>query len=146
MNVRAKGNRAYQDGANDRMATLYDQLLSARDERPSLRRRAERFPIRVAALAHCHGRFQTVRIVDVSLGGLQLQGCFGVGVGDGITVELLSGHRLAAKVAWSIGSRLGVRFLEPLWVEHPAVAVLQEATSHAWPRSWRYGHLRSVDE
>jgi hypothetical protein len=107
------------------MANLNSQLLSTRDERPSVRRRDERHSTRVAALVHCYGRYQTVRIVDFSIGGLQLQGCFGIGVGDDITVELLSGHRLAAKVAWSMGSRLGVRFLEPLLAEHPALTVLQ---------------------
>lgn len=107
------------------MANLYSQLLSAQDVRPSLRRHDERHPTRVTALVHCHDRFQTVRIVDISLGGLQLQGCFGVGVGEDITVELLSGDRLVAKVAWSVGSRLGVRFLQPLGADHP---ILQHAT------------------
>ena len=109
------------------MANIYDQSLSPDDERPSVRRRDDRCPTRATALAHCHGRFQTVRIVDFSLSGLQLQGCFGVGTGDDMTVELLSGHSLAAKVAWSMGSRLGVRFLQPLEAEHPALAVLQQA-------------------
>ena len=81
------------------MANLDEQSLSAHDLRPSVRRRDERCPTRVTALVHCHGRFQTVRIVDFSLGGLQLQGCFGVGVGDDIAVEFLSGQRIAAKVA-----------------------------------------------
>ncbi len=100
-------------------------------ERASLRRRDERHATRAAALVHCHGRFQTVRIVDFSSGGLQLQGCFGVGVGDAVVVELLSAHRLEAKVAWSMGSRLGVRFLQPIEVDHPALAVLQQAARHA---------------
>lgn len=95
-------------------------------QRQLLRRHHERHLTRVVALAHCHGRFQTVRVVDFSLGGLQLQGSFGVIAGDAITVELLSGHRLAAIVAWSIGDRLGVRFLEPLETGHPAIAVMQQ--------------------
>jgi hypothetical protein len=109
------------------MARILDRSVLPPDERSSVRRRDERHPIRATALAYCHGRFQTVRIVDFSAGGLQLQGCFGVGVGDDITVELLSGHRLAAKVAWSMGSRLGVRFLQALDADHPVLAVLEQA-------------------
>ena len=97
-------------------------------ERASLRRLDARSVTRAVALVHVHGRFQTVRIVDFSSGGLQLQGCFGVGVGDAVVVELLSAHRLEAKVAWAIGSRLGVRFLQPMGLDHPALMVLQQAT------------------
>ncbi len=92
-----------------------------------MRRLDERQATRATALAHCHGRFQTVRIVDYSPSGLQLQGCFGVATGDDLIVELLSGHRVAAKVAWSLGSRLGVRFLQVLEGEHPAMVALQQA-------------------
>jgi hypothetical protein len=109
------------------MANLNKQSLSARDPPRSVRRRDERYPTRVIAFVHCHGRFQTVRIVDFSVGGLQLQGCFGVGTGDDIAVEFLSGQCLAVKVAWSMGSRLGVRFPQPLSAEHPALALLQHA-------------------
>jgi hypothetical protein len=111
------------------MARILDRPALPENERPStVRRRDERHPIRATALAYCHGRFQTVRIVDYSAGGLQLQGCFGVGAGDDITVELLSGHRIAAKVMWSMGSRLGVRFLQPLEHDHPVLAALQLAS------------------
>jgi len=113
------------------MASVFDQSSSLHTEWSSIRRRDERHPTRVTALVHCHRRFQTVRIVDVSQGGLQLQGCFGVGVGDEITVELLSGERLEAKVAWSVGSRLGVRFHQPLSLEHPVLAVQQHAGRRA---------------
>jgi hypothetical protein len=109
------------------MANLREEPLSASDERLSVRRRDDRLAIRLTALAHCHGRFHTVRIVDFSLGGLQRQGGFGVGPGDEVVVELLSGHRLAATAAWSLGSRVGVRLLQPLSAEHPALAVLQQA-------------------
>ena len=113
------------------MVSLFDRSLSDREERSSVRRLDERHPTRVTALAHCHGRFQTVRIVDFSSGGLQLQGCFGVGAGDDMVVELLSGHRLPAKVAWSMGSRVGVRFGGPLEPDHPALVILQQAARRA---------------
>jgi hypothetical protein len=119
------------------MANAYEEIRSAGAERPLLRR-DERCPTRVTALVHCHGRFQTVRIVDFSFGGLQLQGCFGVGAGDSVVVELLSSHRLEAKVAWSMGSRLGVRFVEPLETGHPALAILRK---HARPAPGTSDHL-----
>jgi hypothetical protein len=98
-----------------------------REETQSIRRQDQRFQVRVAALVHCHGRFQTVRMVDVSLTGLQLEGCFGVGVGENIAVELLSGHRLDATVAWSMGSRVGVHFAEPISPDHPVLLGLKRA-------------------
>lgn len=104
-----------------------NEPLSAREERSLVRQRDDRHQIHLTALAYCHGRFHTVRVVDFSLGGLQLQGTFGVGPGDDMVVELLSGHRLAATAAWSLGSRVGVRFLQPLTAEHPALAVLLRA-------------------
>lgn len=109
------------------MTRTPDSSPSPEPERQSLRRRDPRHPVRATALAYCHGRFQTVRIVDYSAGGMQLQGCFGATVGDEMTVELLSGHRLAGKVAWSMGSRLGVRFLQPLEADHPVLAILEKA-------------------
>ena len=129
------------------MANSYKELHPPLSEQPSLRRREERCATRVTALVHCHGRFQTVRIVDFSSGGLQLQGCFGVGVGDAVVVELLSAHRLEAKVAWSMGSRLGVRFLQPMAADHPAVAVLQQAAArHAFGAADQMAKQRSLDE
>ena len=117
------------------MPNLPEERLPAPDERPSVRRRDERHSIRLTALAHCHGRFQTVRIVDFSTGGLQLQGGFGVGPGDDVIVEMLSGHRLAAKAAWSLGSRIGVRFLQPLSPDHPAWSALEQAARRSADRA-----------
>ena len=91
------------------------------------RRRDERRATRVTALAHCHGRFQTVRVVDFSLGGMQLDGCFGVAVADRLAVELLSGQRLEGKVAWAVAGRIGLRFRQPLAPDDPVVALLSRA-------------------
>jgi PilZ domain-containing protein len=109
------------------MPSPRDQSPSPHDARALMRRLDERLPTRATALAYCHGRFQTVRVVDYSPSGLQLQGCFGVAAGDELIVELLSGDRVAAKVAWSLGSRLGVRFLQALEGDHPALLALQQA-------------------
>ena len=115
------------------------------DERPSVRRRDERCATRITALVHCHGRFQTVLIVDFSLGGLQLQGCFGVGTADGVAVELLSGYRLSAKVAWSIGGRIGVRFLQPLSADDPALEALRQAARRGLDRAAAKQHASHAD-
>jgi hypothetical protein len=109
------------------------QAASERDgqQEPGLRRRYERHAAAIIALVHCHGRHQTVSILDFSAGGLQLQGAFGVAQGDQIEVELLSGHRLRAKVVWSLGSRIGAQFSPVLASDNPALAVLQYAASLA---------------
>jgi PilZ domain-containing protein len=91
------------------------------------RRQHERRSAVITALVHCHGRFQTVSIQDVSTGGLQLQGAFGVAVGDQIEIELLSGHRLAAKVVWSLGSRIGAQFTPVLAADNPDFVALQRS-------------------
>jgi hypothetical protein len=97
--------------------------------RQLLRRRDERRAVGITALLHCHGRFQTTRVVDFSLGGLQLDGCFGVAVADQVAVELLTGQRLEGKVAWAVGDRVGVQFRKPLTPEDPIVAQLSQVAS-----------------
>jgi PilZ domain-containing protein len=94
-----------------------------------LRRREERRATGIAVLVHCHGRFQTARVVDFSLGGLQLDGCFGVAVADQVAVELLSGQRLQGKVAWAVAGRVGVQFREPLAADDAIVALLSQVAS-----------------
>jgi hypothetical protein len=96
-----------------------------------IRRRHERRSAAITALVHSHGRFQTVSIVDFSSGGLQLQGAFGLAVGDRITVELLSGHRLPGKVVWSLGSRIGAQFVPALSPDHPGIVALQRSVGAA---------------
>ena len=101
----------------------------AEEKATALRRRHERRSVAVTALVHCHGRFQTVSILDFSAGGLQLQGAFGVAPGDQIEIELLSGHRLAAKVAWSLGSRIGAAFTPALAADSPGLVALQRSVA-----------------
>jgi PilZ domain-containing protein len=96
-----------------------------------VRRRNERHAAGITALVHCHGRFQTARVVDFSLGGLQLDGCFGVAVADQVAVELLSGHRLEGKVAWAVAGRVGVQFHNQLAPDDPIVAVLSQVASRS---------------
>lgn len=97
----------------------------------AIRRRHERRTAAITALVHSHRRFQTVSILDFSTGGLQLQGAFGVASGDQIEIELLSGHRLPAKVVWSLGSRVGAQFTPALSLDHPGLAALQRTVGTA---------------
>ncbi len=97
--------------------------------RQLVRRRDERRAASITALVYCHGRFQTARIVDFSLGGLQLDGCFGVAVANRLAVELLSGQRLEGKAAWAVASRIGVQFCQPLAPDDPIVALLSQIAS-----------------
>ena len=106
------------------------QPTAARTEQ-ALRRQHERRSAAVTALVHSHGRFQTVSILDFSTGGVQIQGAFGVAVGDQVVIELLSGHRLGARVAWSLGSRVGASFVPALSADSPALLALQRTVSGA---------------
>jgi hypothetical protein len=101
------------------------RLLGSSDKATAVRRQHERRSTAITALVHSHGRFQTVSILDFSTGGLQLQGAFGVAEGDQIEIELLSGHRLSAKVVWSLGSRIGAQFTPVLSLDHPGLVALQ---------------------
>jgi len=68
--------------------------------------------------------FQRAQIVDYSLGGLQLEGTFGLIKRDTVQVELISGVRISANVAWSLGTHTGIVFSEPLPASHPAMLEL----------------------
>jgi hypothetical protein len=109
------------------MPTSTGTELRATDRGGALRRQHERRAVAIKALVQCHGRYQTVSILDFSAGGLQLQGAFGVAAGDQIRIELLSGHKLSAKVAWSLGSRVGAAFTPALAPDSPAFLALQGA-------------------
>ena len=88
------------------------------------RRQFDRAPVKANAFVHRGTSFQRARIVDYSQGGLQLEGTFGLIKQDPIQVELISGVRVQAKVAWSLGSPTGIVFPEPLPSSHPAMVEL----------------------
>jgi len=92
-------------------------------------RRFERCPVKATAFIHRGESFQRAQIVDYSSGGLQLLGTFGLVRQDCIEVELMSGLRISAKVAWSLGSHTGVVFPEPLPPTHPAILELARRAS-----------------
>jgi hypothetical protein len=89
--------------------------------------------VRIRALVHCRGRFQTISIVDFSSGGLRLEGSFGIAARERISVELLSGDLLGATVGWSIGNQLGAQFVESLTSAHPASMTLNGLGTKSHP-------------
>ena len=88
------------------------------------RRQFDRAPVKANAFVHRGSSFQRAQIVDYSQGGLQLEGTFGLVKQDPIQVELVSGVRVMARVAWSLGSHTGIVFPEPLPASHPAMLEL----------------------
>jgi hypothetical protein len=93
------------------------------------RRQFQRASVRATAFVHRGGTFQRAQIVDYSRGGLQLRGTFGLIKQDRIQVELISGVRVSAEVAWSLGSHTGIVFPEPLPPTHPAIVELARRAS-----------------
>jgi len=97
----------------------------------SARRRFARTPVKANAFVHCGSRFQRAQIVDYSLGGLMLEGTFGLIKHDAIQVELITGTRVLGKVAWSLGAHTGMIFHEPLQPSHPAIVELERRARRA---------------
>ena len=88
------------------------------------RRQSARTAVTTHAFVHCRGRFQHTKVIDYSPGGVQLGGTFGLNRTDPVEVELMSGTRLAGRVAWSVGERSGITFSESLQETHPAMVEL----------------------
>ena len=68
---------------------------------------------------------------------MRLDRTFGLAVGEGVTVELLTGERLPVAVARALGSHADVEFVGPIAPGHPAMVALDEA-------ALRYKRLHSV--
>ena len=64
--------------------------------------------------AEINGEARTVLITDASSGGLGLDFTEGVKDGDYITVVLSTGRTFRGEIAWSAGTRSGIRFDEEL--------------------------------
>jgi hypothetical protein len=100
------------------------------------RRQFERRPLKANAFVHCRGQFQCATVIDYSAGGLRLKGTFGLIKTDPIQIEFISGARVPALVAWSLGAQTGVLFAEPLPTGHPALIELsRRADNHQRTRA-----------
>src|ERR1700730_11061160 len=85
-------------------------------------RTSERRDTKMHAIVHCRGRFQSVRIRDISPSGMKLEGGFGLLPGDVITIELLSRRTLGGAVAWALPPYTGIAFDQPLSEDDPLLA------------------------
>jgi hypothetical protein len=105
----------------------------------SSHRRHERTPVKAHTLVHAHGHFQSATVIDFSLGGVQLEGTFGLFQRDAVEIEFLSGTRVAGMVAWSVGARAAVAFSEALPETHAAIVELaRRAAMHEAAGRHRY--------
>jgi hypothetical protein len=98
--------------------------LATMSEVSSLRRRDMRRQIRTSVKVNYHNRFQTVDLVEFSLGGLRTEGIFGLAVGDTPVVELQDGHQLHCRVVWVVGAKTGLALEPPLEEHGPVFALL----------------------
>jgi PilZ domain-containing protein len=102
----------------------------SRMEQSATPRRLERSPVDVNAFVHCRGQFQAAKIIDYSAGGLRLEGTFGLIPTDHVQIELMSGARVAGRVAWSVGAQTGIVFSESLPANHSALIELSRRADH----------------
>jgi len=113
----------------------------------SPRRQFERYHIKTNAIVHCRGRFQCAKVIDYSVGGLQLEGTFGLIKTDAIQIEFISGCRVYGRVAWSLGTQTGIVFSKPLPTGHPALIELARRTNTRYiglpySQTCRFGQVR----
>ena len=100
----------------------------ARQSAVSKTRRADiRRPVHIHAQLVGHNHRCSATILDYSTNGLRLIDTFAVGIGERVTIDLLTGHRLPVVVTWVVGSQVGVRFVGPIAPGHPALLALDAA-------------------
>ena len=80
----------------------------------SVLRRSARVAVAIRAVLYHGEKFQPVVIQDISAGGARLHGCDCLMVSDPVTIRLLSGRALQARVRWWLGGACGVQFDTPL--------------------------------
>jgi PilZ domain len=99
----------------------------ARQSAVSKTRRADVRPVHIHARLVGHDHRCSATILDYSTNGLRLTDTFAVGIGERVTIDLLTGHRLPVVVTWVVGSQVGVRFVGPIAPGHPALLALDAA-------------------
>lgn len=89
----------------------------------SERRRHQRYPVSWPARLRHNGDIVTVIIDDVSAGGFAMSGPDSLALSAPVVLEFM-GRMLSAHVAWSTGTRFGIRLALPL---RPGDPILQAA-------------------
>lgn len=82
-------------------------------------RRSKRFRTHLRVLVHCHGRFQTAMVHDLSRGGCRIHGAFGLVPGDCVIIEFMSARSIAGKIVWSLARDVGVALAQALPIDDP---------------------------
>jgi len=89
------------------------QNTNSSSAQPSLRKHP-RIPTKLRAVLYCRETFHPVVIRDISSGGAGLDSCPSLIENDHVTLGLLSGRRIEARVRWWLGGVCGVQFQEQL--------------------------------
>ena len=77
-------------------------------------RKYARLRVREAAIVYYRKTFRSVVIVDVSKGGVALEGAGGLFAGDRVNITTVSGHSVLGVVRWWLAGRCGIQFDEEL--------------------------------
>lgn len=119
------------------MISVRNESIVRDDDRQNqspVRRQQARYPMRRNVLVHCRDLFHTAVLHDLSQGGCRLHGTFGLMPGDRIDIELMSGRIFSGRVAWSVGSQVGVALEHAsCHDEAPAVFSHHADRTAAWP-------------
>lgn len=100
-----------------RRQSLLEPDPASRDGAPNgvLRLRIHsRIATKIRAVLYTGATFQAVTIRDISRGGAGLKNCGSLHEDDTVTISLLTGRKIKARVKWWLGGVCGVQFLEPL--------------------------------
>ncbi len=93
----------------------------ARVNRRSLRRHI-RTQVRIRAVLYYATSFRSVVIKNISEGGAALECSTSLIQNDAITIKLISGRSIDARVRWWLGGICGVQFVEPLKPDDPLLS------------------------
>ena len=88
-----------------------------------VRRKHERLQSSIRAILYSDTKFQSVVIRNISRGGAGLENCGHLIENDVVTIALLNGRRIDAKVRWWFAGVCGVQFFEVLPSDDPLLAV-----------------------
>ncbi len=88
--------------------------IIASDRRGIEARKYARLHVRKAAIVYYRKTFQSVLIVDVSIGGVALEGAGCLFAGDRVNITTMSGRSVLGVVRWWLAGRCGIQFDEEL--------------------------------
>ena len=86
------------------------------------RRRHQRFDVDVVAIARSSEGEARVRIIDISVGGVCIQGMPPMAEGAAISLRLQDERSMSGKIRWQTAGRTGVRFDNELLPDDPLLS------------------------